>query len=117
MLADQVFSFCPDTLLHILRNRTDALPASPPTGGGNNSFSFHGACMLADISGFTKFSSSMCRKGVRGLDNLREVTNGFLGYFVRIVYEHRGDGKSNELHSTPLQSSKTIKMISPNIFL
>jgi hypothetical protein len=48
--------------------------------------------MLADISGFTKFSSSMCRKGVRGLDDLREVTNGFLGYFVKIVYEHKGDG-------------------------
>eukprot|EP00597_Dinobryon_sp_UTEXLB2267_P015134 CAMPEP_0170124916 /NCGR_PEP_ID=MMETSP0020_2-20130122/18586_1 /TAXON_ID=98059 /ORGANISM="Dinobryon sp., Strain UTEXLB2267" /LENGTH=570 /DNA_ID=CAMNT_0010357189 /DNA_START=171 /DNA_END=1880 /DNA_ORIENTATION=+ len=33
----------------------------------------------------------MCRKGVRGLDDLREVTNGFLGYFVKIVYEHKGD--------------------------
>ena len=91
-----MFSFCPDTLLHILKNRSDALPLSASSigEGSSTSYSFHGACMLADISGFTKFSSLMCRKGVRGLDNLRDVTNGFLGYFVRIVYEHRGDGKS-----------------------
>eukprot|EP01035_Chromulina_nebulosa_P027575 gene27575-36284_t len=109
-LADQVFSFCPDTLLHILKNRADALPLSPSSigEGSSTSFSFHGACMLADISGFTKFSSLMCRKGVRGLDNLRDVTNGFLGYFVRIVYEHRGD---KEVHRLSQNQYPTIGSI------
>lgn len=35
----------------------------------------------------------MCSKGVVGLDELRETTNGFLGHIVKMVYEHRGDGK------------------------
>jgi hypothetical protein len=50
--------------------------------------------MLADISGFTKFSGAMCSKGVSGLDDLREATNGFLGHFVKLVYEFEGDGLS-----------------------
>ncbi len=58
-----------------------------------NSFSFNGACMLVDISGFSKFSAAMCSNGVSGLDDLREVTNGFLGHFVKIVYQYDGDGK------------------------
>lgn len=56
-------------------------------------YSFVGACMLVDISGFSKFSASMCSKGVEGLDELRKVTSGLLGQFVKAVYEHEGDGK------------------------
>jgi hypothetical protein len=48
--------------------------------------------MLADISGFTKFSGEMCSKGAGGLDDLREATNGFLGHCVKLVYEYKGDG-------------------------
>lgn len=58
------------------------------------SITFTGACMLADISGFSKFSGAMCSKGVSGLDELREATNGFLGHIVKTVYEFNGDGKS-----------------------
>jgi hypothetical protein len=58
------------------------------------SITFTGACMLADISGFSKFSGAMCLKGVSGLDELREATNGFLGHIVKTVYEFNGDGKS-----------------------
>jgi hypothetical protein len=36
----------------------------------------------------------MCSKGVSGLDDLREATNGFLGHFVKLVYEFEGDGLS-----------------------
>ena len=57
------------------------------------SFTFTGACMLADISGFSKFSGEKCSKGVSGLDELREATNGFLGHIVQTVYEFNGDGK------------------------
>lgn len=49
--------------------------------------------MLVDISGFSKFSAAMCSNGVSGLDDLREVTNGFLGHFVKIVYQYDGDGE------------------------
>lgn len=88
--ADQILSFCPDTLLTYLRNN----PVVSGSGTeGVRSFSFKGACMLADISGFSKFSGAMCSKGVSGLDDLREATNGFLGHFVKTVYEHHGDGK------------------------
>jgi len=60
--------------------------------GAVQSFTFRGACMLVDISGFSKFSAAMCSNGVSGLDDLREVTNGFLGHFVKIVYQYDGDG-------------------------
>lgn len=86
--ADQILSFCPDLLLTCLRE-------SPLNGDheGVKSFPFRGACMLADISGFSKFSGAMCQKGVSGLDDLREATNGFLGQLVKTVYEYHGDGK------------------------
>ena len=49
--------------------------------------------MIADISGFTKFSSEMCARGAVGLDSLYNVTNDFMGQFVDIVYEFDGDGE------------------------
>lgn len=52
---------------------------------------FMGACLLADISGFTKLSASFCKNGSIGLDKLHQATNGLLGNFVRIVYKHHGD--------------------------
>jgi hypothetical protein len=63
------------------------------------SITFTGACMLADISGFSKFSGAMCSKGVSGLDDLREATNGFLGHIVKIVYDFHGDGELLILHA------------------
>jgi hypothetical protein len=89
--ADQILSFCPNTLL-------DNLPEQPLNSNSTNthSFAFHGACMLADISGFSKFSATMCSKGVLGLDELREATSVFLARIVDIVYEFDGDGKQNE---------------------
>lgn len=79
----QLASFSPNLLLHYLNDR--------PIFSDAQSFSFTGACMLVDISGFSKFSGSMCLQGVSGLDGLREITNGFLGHFVRKVYEFDGD--------------------------
>jgi hypothetical protein len=86
--ADQILSFCPDLLLTCLRDKS-----FPHGDFGVQSFSFTGACMLADISGFSKFSGAMCLEGVSGLDDLREATNGFLGQLVKTVYEFRGDGE------------------------
>lgn len=87
--ADQILSFCPDLLLTCLRENS---PLNPDSEGGVRSFTVRGACMLADISGFSKFSGAMCLKGVSGLDDLREATNGFLGQLVKTVYEYQGDG-------------------------
>lgn len=92
----KIVPFCPDMLLSYLRHNQ-----FPPTDLKASSFknidsvpciSFTGACMLVDISGFSKFSGAMCSKGVHGLDELRHATNGFLGHFVRIVYDFDGDG-------------------------
>eukprot|EP01031_Cornospumella_fuschlensis_P044688 gene44688-54648_t len=104
----QLASFSPNILLHYIHSSQQLLPpalASPasPTSTSSTlsptqqsiltptSFSFTGACMLVDISGFSKFSGEMCKQGVTGLDGLREITNGFLGHFVKKVYEYDGD--------------------------
>jgi hypothetical protein len=84
---DQILPFCPDILAEYLKRHPIKSGCLEP-----RRISFSGACMLADISGFSKFSGAMCSKGVSGLDDLREATNGFLGYFVKQVYEFEGDG-------------------------
>lgn len=53
--------------------------------------SFAGACMLADISGFTKMSAKFCERGLEGLDDLHHATSGFLDRYVQIVYSRGGD--------------------------
>lgn len=108
--TDQIFSFVPDSLLAFLEQQEVSLTSPTPKNTTPRDFSvepppasssaqndvrcatFTGACMLADISGFSKFSGAMCSKGVSGLDDLREATNGFLGHIVKIVYEFQGDG-------------------------
>ncbi len=104
---DQMLAFCPDCLLdylntHALPNQLAEAPTDNQAEGSQHtkeltatvpSLSFFGACMLVDISGFSKFSGAMCSKGVGGLDELRKATNGFLGHFVETVYEFNGDGE------------------------
>ena len=75
-------SYCPDILFEC-----------------NNSFkepvrvSVTGACVLIDISGFTKLSNSLCQKGSSGLDRLHSATDVYLGYFSDTVYQYGGDGE------------------------
>lgn len=88
--AVEIISFCPELLVNCIKN------IGPPTQGESGevkSYSFTGACMLADISGFSKFSASMCSKGVEGLDELRAATDVFLGHIVKTVYRFDGDGE------------------------
>lgn len=100
---EKIAAFCPDIVIEYLEkyprlfaststttNPTNLKPSLPSV---NTSHTFFGACMLIDISGFSKFSAAMCSQGIRGLDELRKVTNGLLGKFVKAVYEHDGDGK------------------------
>jgi len=54
---------------------------------------FFGVCMIADISGFSNLSSSLCKKGKSGLDKLHLNTKGFIGQLVDVVYYYGGDGK------------------------
>ena len=84
----QVLSFCPNILVKHLLSRMDMegeeiLDVS--------SSSFEAACMLVDISGFSKYSGAMCSKGVVGLDDLHKSTNEFLGHFVDVVHRYQGD--------------------------
>ncbi len=84
---DQIVPYCPDLLIDYLKENPQKISSTEA-----KCLTFKGACMLADISGFSKFSGAMCSKGVSGLDDLREATNGFLGHFVKTVYEYDGDG-------------------------
>lgn len=85
---DNITPFVSDMVINALRSR----PLTEPF-----SHSINGACMLADISGFSAYSGLMCSRGVTGLDELRSVTNGLLGHFVHTVYEFGGDGKPHNV--------------------
>lgn len=56
-----------------------------------SSLFFHGVCLLADISGFTRLSGAFCEKGKLGLDGLQQATNGYMGRLVEVIYQHGGD--------------------------
>lgn len=83
---DNISPFCPNIVVHAIKK----------LGGQWKEpfvYNVRGACMLADISGFSAYSGLMCSRGVTGLDELRSVTNGLLGHFVQTVYNFGGDGK------------------------
>lgn len=87
---EKIAAFAPDLIVEYLKQKPTTLISnlsSPPT------FQINGACMLIDISGFSKFSAAMCLRGAEGLDELRKTTGGMLGRLVKVVYEHEGDGK------------------------
>ena len=87
----------PNANANINSNNTTNKNASNSKNGENDTqlscreADFMGACLLADISGFTKLSASFCKNGSAGLDKLHQATNGLLGNFVRIVYKFHGD--------------------------
>lgn len=87
---EMIASFSPDIVVNYLQEYPTVLFTAQSTP---ITFSFTGACMLVDISGFSKYSAAMCAKGIKGLDELRMATNGLLSIFVKSVYEHEGDGK------------------------
>ena len=49
--------------------------------------------ILILVLGFSKFSGALCARGVTGLDDLHSATNEFLGHFVDVVYQFKGDGE------------------------
>jgi class 3 adenylate cyclase len=77
-------SYCPDIVLSKLHRRRD-------TNIEVEAKVARGACLLADISGFTKLSGDLCSTGVRGLDDLRKATSTFLSRFISLVYSFGGD--------------------------
>lgn len=91
---EQLLSFCPNIVLEHLKKVETLESAAKATR-----IEFQGSCMLVDISGFTKFSSQMCARGVAGLDDLRKVTDDFLGFYVHTIYEFGGDGKCHHFQT------------------
>ena len=87
LFNDQVakYSYLPNILLCNLLNETKS-------GISTKSIPFIGACMLADISGFTKLSGVCCEEGSSGLDRLHDACSSYLGKFVQTVYSYNGDG-------------------------
>ena len=84
------YSYLPNILLRNLLNDTKL-------GITTKSMAFEGACMLADISGFTKLSGACCEEGSSGLDRLHDACSGYLGKFVQTVYTYNGDGKGSTM--------------------
>ena len=80
------YSYLPNILLRNLLNDSKL-------GVTTKSIAFEGACMLADISGFTKLSGACCVEGSSGLDRLHDACSGYLGKFVQTVYTYNGDGR------------------------
>lgn len=85
-MAEHILPLCPDMLIQALELNKFVL--TDPC-----CIYFWGACVLADMSGFSKFSGEMCSKGIEGLDELRATTSGFLGDLVNTIYKYGGDGK------------------------
>lgn len=80
--SEKVVSFLPDILVKHLTKNVGDISCSR----------FYGAALLVDISGFSTFAATMCSKGVKGLDELHDATNVFLGNLVLLVYQYGGDG-------------------------
>jgi hypothetical protein len=92
-----VAPYCPHSVLKFLSNKTLTEPISTTVMG---------ACLLADICGFTKFSGELCTEGGTGIDKLRIVTSTFLTKFIETVYLYFGDGMfiHSPTHSSLLHS-------------
>jgi hypothetical protein len=83
-LLTTVSPYCPNIVLSLLHQIKLVGPIS---------HSMSGACMLADICGFTKFSGDLCQEGVTGIDKLRRITSSFLSKFIDTICFYYGDGK------------------------
>lgn len=84
-----LLSFCPDSLI---KHLSDTVPSTDEVAP-SRSWTQHGACMLVDISGFTRLSGELCSFGVAGLDELRHVTSSYLSELLHLVYSNGGDGE------------------------
>lgn len=87
-LESAMASFCPSILLSNFQHH-------PTRSHCIHSKYIKAACLLADISGFSKLSGELCQRGAEGLDELHQATSGFLSEFMNIIYSFGGDGKNN----------------------
>jgi hypothetical protein len=76
-IFDQYLTFCPNIITRLI-DRREMMTT--------------GCCMLADISGFTKLSSNLCKEGPSGIDALRIIINHSFASFVDIIHQFGGDG-------------------------
>jgi class 3 adenylate cyclase len=79
IIKQQLKSFIPDIITAI------------PDAKTLSSIHFKGYFLLADISGFTKLSSTLCAQGSKGLDKLRSITHNSFRSFIDIILIHGGD--------------------------
>lgn len=86
--VDSLIAFLPNILLRCFDSQLDVSQIEVMSA------SFEGVVMLADISGFSKFSAQMCSQGVKGLNDLHVATSELLGLFIKLIYSFGGDGKS-----------------------
>jgi hypothetical protein len=90
-LSSILLSFCADTLITHLNEKRGKLDSGKELW--SRSWHQDGACLLVDISGFTRLSGELCSAGPGGLDELRQVTSEYLSRLLYLVYSNGGDGK------------------------
>eukprot|EP00981_Chlorochromonas_danica_P014457 scaffold8015_cov165-Ochromonas_danica.AAC.15 len=84
---DTTTSFIPEVLLHHLSEKVQSQEfAIEPA-----SKMIFGACLLVDISGFTRLSSDFCARGSDGIDDLHKQMNDYLGELAAVIYAYGGD--------------------------
>eukprot|EP00596_Hydrurales_sp_CCMP1899_P000490 CAMPEP_0119052624 /NCGR_PEP_ID=MMETSP1177-20130426/73860_1 /TAXON_ID=2985 /ORGANISM="Ochromonas sp, Strain CCMP1899" /LENGTH=531 /DNA_ID=CAMNT_0007032261 /DNA_START=284 /DNA_END=1876 /DNA_ORIENTATION=+ len=84
MTLKAISSFVPTFLL-------TKLVSEEGTAMRPHSQTIRGACLLADISGFTRLSGEFCAKGKDGLDDLQSATSGYMGSLVNTISNYGGD--------------------------
>eukprot|EP00128_Syssomonas_multiformis_P011216 Colp12_sorted_trinity150504_noHs@3309 len=83
--AFRILSFVPRVLLSFIQEHGHE-------GKAASFKSSRGAVLFADVSGFTKLSSSLESKGPKaGAEELTDILNGFLGDIIDTILEFKGD--------------------------
>src|SRR5262245_18217756 len=83
---EDVARFVPALLL-----RRQGMPSGPSTPGPPSSDSFPAVVLFADISGFTRLSERMARRGAEGAEALSQVLNAYFGRLIDVITAHGGD--------------------------
>src|SRR5215471_14998973 len=81
---DGVTSFVPARVA-----RQQAAAPSPPDGPRQDRFS--SSVLMADISGFTRLTETLARRGEVGAEDLTRCLNIYFGRLIDLIVEHGGD--------------------------
>lgn len=84
VLLETLASYIPHLVTRAVA--TNPTPLTTPTGER-----FPAAMLFADISGFTRLSERLTRRGPEGVEDLSNLLNAYFGQLIDIVLDHKGD--------------------------